>query len=387
MATKLAWGGGDWGGGSDGGFDFSGTAIDGPDDFETFGCQVFDADPATPDLVTADITLSREGMDSVNVTMPDGRDVEFWVFTGTDSSSSNDGWSHDSGWSSDGGWSSGTTFPSPIIRVRQGQIIHTGLDSHHGTHTIHHHGIEPTTFNDGVGHTSFEVGNSYYYQWRPKHAGTYFYHCHKNTTLHFEMGMYGPLIVDPASGEQRLYDSDPNDVNPVDTSYDVEALWAVDDVDPRWRSLDHDAGLCGEDVGLNDFRPKYFMISGVPNSKTATDSRVAINMQVGQRLLIRHVNASYSVVRQTITGLDAQIVGIDGRPLRTNPALGDFSTPVAVPAGMSFESTTAQRYDLLVTPTAPGQYRVRMEFLHWITRQLQTQAGGSGIADTYINVT
>jgi FtsP/CotA-like multicopper oxidase with cupredoxin domain len=273
-----------------------------------------------------------------------------------------------------------------MMRVRQGQIIHTGFSANHGTHTIHHHAIEPTTFNDGVGHTSFEVRNSYTYQWRPAHAGTYFYHCHKNTVLHFEMGMYGLLIVDPASGQKRLYDPDPADVGGVDTTYDVEALWVMDDVDPTWRSLDHDAGLCGQDVGLNNFRPKYFMITGVPNNKTTTDSRVVINMKVGQRLLIRHVNASYSVVHQTITGLDAQVVGVDGRALRTNPALGDFATPYTVPAGTPLESSSAQRYDLLVKPTVKGQYRVRMEFLHWITRNLQTAAGGTGIADTYINV-
>jgi FtsP/CotA-like multicopper oxidase with cupredoxin domain len=367
-STNKIWGtSGSWGNST--GYDWSNTEQVGPDSFATFGCQNFQPNPPTPDNVAADVTINRQGYTSTNVTMPDGQSVEFWSFT--------DG----------GSWNSPVSFPSPTIRVRQGQIVHTNFSANHGTHTIHHHAIEPTTFNDGVGHTSFEVRGSYTYQWRPAHAGTYFYHCHKNTTLHFEMGMYGLLIVDPASGQKRLYDPDPNDTNAVDTTYDVEATWVVDDVDPTWRSLDHDAGLCGADVGLNIFRPKYFMITGVPNNKTTTDSRAVVNMKVGQRLLIRHVNASYSVVRQTITGLDAQLVGVDGRALRTNAALGDFGAPYTVAAGTPLLSTSAQRHDLLVKPTVKGQYRVRMEFLHWITGALQTAAGGTGIADTYINVT
>jgi plastocyanin len=147
--------------------------------FEQFACDVIDLSPATPDRVEPDREFFIEffgNLDIVPIRMPDGRDVRFWGFRPADGEAN---------------------FPSDTIRVVEGEVIHGNLHVRKNVHTIHWHGIEPTSFNDGVGHTSFEVQSRYTYQWFASTAGTYFYHCHVNTTLHFEMGMYGFLIIDP----------------------------------------------------------------------------------------------------------------------------------------------------------------------------------------------
>lgn len=90
----------------------------------------------------------------------------------------------------------GGTFPAATVRVPRGAIFQTQAQGAPSPHTIHWHGIEPTALNDGVGHCSFEFG-SYLYQWQPNFIGSYFYHCHRNTMMHFEYGLYGFLIIDP----------------------------------------------------------------------------------------------------------------------------------------------------------------------------------------------
>ena len=325
--------------------------------FDAFGCSPLEADPPTPDRVAPDITFIREGAREVLVTMPDGKVVTFWNFTdGRDDASK-------------------TMWPSKPIRVRQGQVVHSTLDAKKSSHTIHHHGMNSSTYNDGVGHVSFEVSEKYTYQFQPHSAGTYFYHCHKNTVLHFEMGMYGFLIVDPPEGPGRLYQGGP--------AYDVEALWAFDDVDPRWHEMNHDAGMCGDDVGLDRFEPKYFLISGVPSHKTKTDPRVRVNAKVGQRILLRCLNASYSVVSIRIMGLEAVCFGCDGRGM--DDPERPWLQPIPWHADEPYEMVTAQRRDLIVQPTVPGAYKVIVEFRDWITGKIQNN--GAGVCETIINVT
>jgi len=335
-----------------------------PETFQTFGCNVRKADPATPDRVTPDIVIQRRGAETFDLVAPDGKKIKVWGFVDSALPLAEQK----------------PSYPSPTIRVRKGQVVHTTLTTSKGPHTIHHHGIEPSTANDGVGHVSFEVGSKYTYQWQPSHPGTFFYHCHRNTVLHFELGMFGMLIVDPplkADNLKRLHNAPDGAFDPV---YDVEKIWVADDMDPRWHAIgDHDAGLCGMDVGLNRFEPKYFLLSGVFANKTMTDPRTMINARVGQRILVRLLNASYSTLRVTL-GCDALWAGCDGHGMGLRP----WCEPRVIPAGTPFDVSSAQRYDLILTPPRAGTYSARMEFLHWITGKIQNN--GSGVVQTKVVV-
>jgi len=302
-------------------------------------CYVFPDAPATPGRVTPDITFHRGVYMNGRMNMDDGRSVTIWGFT-------------DGAGGMGGGMGGGSVFPSPAIRVTQGQIVHTVLynSGMMWLHTIHHHGIEPSSENDGVGHYSFDVQGTYTYQWLASNAGTYFYHCHTNTVLHAEMGMYGALIIDPPEGPGTAFENGP--------SYDVEAIWAVDEIDSSWHNLSWAAGSCGGDVGLNYLNPDYFIISGVDGDRSAlTANGVAVNMNVGQRLLVRYICAGYLPQTIRFGGLEAEVIATDGRPI---PSI----------TVTELDASAAERYDCIIEPTRTGRYTVEIDIKDWVTGQV-----------------
>jgi len=301
-------------------------------------CYIYDANlQPNPNLVTPDVVY-RRGIDmNIPVTMDDGATITMWGFPDPDTNG--------------GMMDAGGTFPSAPMRINTGTIVQTQFTvGMMWAHTIHHHGIEPNWDSDGVGHISWDVrGTTYTYQWRPSSPGTYFYHCHTNTVLHAEMGMYGALIVDPPEGPGTLLSGGP--------TYDVEAFWVVDEIDSSWHTLNWTAGTCGTDVGLNDLNPDYFVITGIDGSGTSAFNAPPVSavVQVGQKLLARYVCAGYHPQRINFGGLTGTVYISDGRAL---------PNPVQV---TELRAHSAERYDIIFEPTQTGEYIISTDIIHWIT--------------------
>jgi FtsP/CotA-like multicopper oxidase with cupredoxin domain len=294
---------------------------------------------------------------------PDGLEIEIWSFEDE---------------------TSGRSFPAPLTRANEGEIVHVTLKPSKQAHTIHHHGIEPDPRNDGVGHSSFEVKGSYTYQfivnkgaWGDPNkgaAGTYFYHCHVNTVLHVQMGMFGPMIFDPPAGRGRAFFDDPVGYDPR-----AETLLVPWSADPRWHTMNHGAGLDGEDVGLNRFEPTHFYLLGgnlaaaPAQAGVHTVDRILATADPKAPGLLRVNNANYFPTRITFgTGrkgaLKAEVIAHDGRPLR-NTATKPSPPVSALTDTLVFGA--AERYDLRLRPPAGvisgDTFPVKVEWLHWIT--------------------
>jgi FtsP/CotA-like multicopper oxidase with cupredoxin domain len=101
-------------------------------------------------------------------------------------------------------WAYNGTVPGPELVVTQGDRVRVELVNHLPVATtIHWHGVEVPNAEDGVpGVTQDAVpsGGAYTYEFVVRSAGTFWYHSHQDTLQQLPRGLYGALVVEPASG-------------------------------------------------------------------------------------------------------------------------------------------------------------------------------------------
>ena len=98
------------------------------------------------------------------------------------------------------------TVPGPVFTVPEGAEFELTYDNtqHNRPHTIHLHAVEKGWVDDGSPSTTGEhvgPGESHTYRYTATPAGTHPYHCHFNTHVHLDMGMYGVVRVVPEDYE------------------------------------------------------------------------------------------------------------------------------------------------------------------------------------------
>jgi FtsP/CotA-like multicopper oxidase with cupredoxin domain len=247
-----------------------------------------------------------------------------------------------------------------VIEGIEGQMMEVTLSSMM-PHTIHFHGLDVDQWNDGVPSTSGYVahghgggghggasfgrvdgydnlGSQFTYRFVAPHAGTYAYHCHVDTVLHFEMGMYGTVIIRPPDGNPRAaWDGGP--------SFDREYIWHLHTFDSSWHN---------EMVSSNRtvrHRPDYFMVNGKDGEDTLTDPSTAISGAPGEIVLIRANNMGYQPALVNLGGLAFDVIASDGRPLQS--AITTDQQLVA----------PGERYDILVQLPVAGNWDAKIDYL------------------------
>jgi copper-containing nitrite reductase len=101
------------------------------------------------------------------------------------------------------------TVPGPTMRAKVGDLVRIHLTNKTTQpHSIHSHGVNSVDeLNDGVPHVTGAYvmpGQTFTYEYVVAEAGTHWYHCHVQTSLHQQMGMYGAIIVE--ENEPATYD-------------------------------------------------------------------------------------------------------------------------------------------------------------------------------------
>ena len=102
------------------------------------------------------------------------------------------------------------SIPGPLLRWREGDTVTLRVRNRLPQDTsIHWHGILLPANMDGVPGFSFAgiaPDGLYEYRFNVKQSGTYWYHSH--SAFQEQLGVYGPLIIDPKEPEPFAYDRD-----------------------------------------------------------------------------------------------------------------------------------------------------------------------------------
>ena len=208
-------------------------------------------------------------------------------------------------------------------------------------HTIHLHGADVATAEDGVPETGAPV-NGDTYTWTPttEMAGSYAYHCHVHTVKHLEMGMVGALIARPRNTSGAWLNQLTHNTA---TAYNYVQNYMFSTVDPAYHTA------TGDSTVFADYNPVYFLISGnqgLTTSAPAITLAAAVNRKVALRLIGMHsANSTFAVKDGSGSAKSFTVYTQDGREL---------ATPQTV---TSLDVSPGQRFDIVfTTPSTAGTW-------------------------------
>jgi FtsP/CotA-like multicopper oxidase with cupredoxin domain len=227
-------------------------------------------------------------------------------------------------------------IPAPTIYCNEGDsvILHARSISQGDHHTIHLHGLDVDTRNDGDPATSFSLSHmeDTTYTFIAHHAGTFIYHCHMADVIHVQMGMYGLVVVKAGDDSMRAWTGGP--------SFDRSFEWLLSEIDSAWHNNIPYPDLLVDTVNVPPYRPSYFLINGKSETQLAGKRLINIVGAPGQTLYVRLANIGFFKNRVIFpTALRARVVDSDGRPLDESV---DTDT---------IEVAPGERYGVLLQPT------------------------------------
>lgn len=256
-----------------------------------------------------------------------------------------------------------STLPGKVIEVEEGDSVHiySSSTSNDGFHTIHLHGLDVNTENDGDPMTSFPIApySSYTYKFLATHAGTYIYHCHVGDVMHVQMGMYALIIVKPKGSTKTAWTNGP--------TYSRSYSWLTSELDQFWHENTPYAMM--NDFKVPVYNPNYFLING--KSKQQLDEiNTAIVASSSEKIYLRLANIGF-YKHQFIfpASLNPEVIDSDGRPL---PKSFMADTLNILPG---------ERYGVMLSAPISLLAKVKINFIDMNTKLIK------GVEEVPINIT
>ena len=234
------------------------------------------------------------------------------------------------------GYSTGGTMqlPGPTLIVNQGQTITVtlanSLPAAAGNVSIVFQGHSIDSTSGGVpGQLAQEApsGGSVTYTFTAAAPGTYQYHSGTRSDLQVEMGLYGVLIVRPAT-PGLAYDH-------PETAFDREYMFLLSEIDMQvHQAVEQQASGAGPiEIGTGEFNSNYWLLNGraAPDTMAAAGDALLpsqpysslARMHPGEKVLLRIVGAGREMHPFHTHGNHVRVLARDGRLLvsETNPGV------------------------------------------------------------------
>jgi len=254
------------------------------------------------------------------------------------------------------------TLPGPLLRMREGEevVLRVRNDLDADT-SLHWHGILLPPSMDGVPGVSFagiKPQETFEYRFRLQQHGTYWYHSHSG--FQEQLGVYGPLIVDPAKDDSISADRE---------LILVLSDWSFESPARVWSKLKTHADyynsrqptladlLKGNDQAewerMRMMRTDIADITGMTytyllNGHGPTDDWTGL-FNPGERVRLRVINASaMTYFNFRIPGLPLTVIQADGQDLQ----------PVTVAEA---QLGVAETMDFMVEPAGDRAYAIVAE--------------------------
>jgi FtsP/CotA-like multicopper oxidase with cupredoxin domain len=260
-------------------------------------------------------------------------------------------------------------IPGPQLRWREGDTVTVRVKNRLSVPTsVHWHGVLVPADMDGVPGLSFAgipAGETFVYRFRVNQSGTYWYHSHSR--FQEQVGLYGPIVIEPRRGERHRADrehvillSDWTDMDPehlyrtlkLDSEYfNFGQRTAVDFVDSA-RSEGLKSAMAERRM-WNQMRMNPTDLADVSgatytylmNSSTPAGNWTGL-FKPGERVRLRIINgSSMSYFDVRVPGLKLEVVAADGQDI----------TPVKVD---EFRIAAGEVYDVIVSPSEDRAYTI-----------------------------
>lgn len=264
------------------------------------------------------------------------------------------------------------TIPGPLVRLQEGrEVILKVKNLLNEPTSIHWHGLILPPEMDGVPGVSFkgiDPGQTFIYRFPVKQSGTYWYHSHSGGQE--QLGVYGPIIIDPTSPEPYKYErdyivvlSDWSFESPMsilanlksqasyynyqkrtifDLVKDARNTGVGDAIKERlmWNGMNMDPTDIADVTGST----YSYLLNGFTSDETWTGI-----FKVGERIRLRFIGAAAMTLFDVrIPGLVMSVVQADGQDVQK----------VEVE---EFRIAPGEAYDVIVTPTQDIPYTIFAE--------------------------